>query len=52
MQQPTVEDVMRAMDATDGRDEVLAELLWVLTQARMMGVTRDELIAHVENALT
>ena len=51
MQQPTVENVMDAMDATDDRDEFLAELLSVLTQARMMGVTRDELIAHVEKTL-
>lgn len=51
MEQPTVDNVMEAMDATDGRDQLLAELLSVLTQARMMGVTRDALIRHVEKAL-
>jgi hypothetical protein len=51
-QQPTVDNVMEAMDAKDDdRDRLLAELLSVLTQARMMGVTREELIGHVEKAL-
>ena len=52
MKQPTVDNVMEAMDATDGRDQLLAELLSVLTQARMMGVTRQELIGHVQRALS
>lgn len=42
---------MEAMDAKDDRDVLLAELLAVLTKARMMGVTRAELIRHVEDAM-
>lgn len=50
-QQPTVKHVMEAMDATDDRDEILAALLTVLTKAQMMGVTREELIRQVEDAM-
>lgn len=42
---------MEAMDATDDREILLAELLAVLTKARMLGVTREELIRHVEAAM-
>ncbi len=51
-QEPTLEQVMEAMDATSDRDELLAALLVVLTKARMMGVTREELIRHVEDAMS
>jgi hypothetical protein len=50
-QDPTVEQVMEAMDATDERDELLAALITILAKARMMGVTPEELIRHVEDAL-
>ncbi len=49
--EPTVRQVMEAMDATDDRDEILAALLTVLTKAEMMGVTREELIRQVEDAM-
>lgn len=50
-EEPTVEQVMEAMDAADDRDELLAALLAVLTKARMMGVTREELIRQVEDVM-
>ncbi len=49
--EPTVEQVIEAMDATDDQELLLAELLAVLTKARMLGVTREQLIRHVEDAM-
>ncbi len=50
-EEPTVEQVMEAMDAADDQDELVATLIAVLAKARMMGVTREELIKHVEDAM-
>ena len=50
-EEPTVEQVMEAMDATDDENELVAARITILAKARMMGVTREELIRHVEDAM-